>query len=202
MHKEKLSTLLCTHTILRTCKYLDHYIETRTQASFLTHDELDLVLLGYIESAALLTTMIIMVATSILLKETESQWNTSIVDLQSAGKLFSSCMVLVKIDSKLWSSITLGLDWKHEFMVTPSGPQSIVFHIPPRNMWWSFCKTMLRNYFLVEFVGMVEGLLREPSASSRDRRMAERFDHGWARGQAHIYSYVHVIQHIILNGLS
>ena len=38
---------------------VEHYIETRAQASFLTHDELDLVLLGYIESAALLTTTII-----------------------------------------------------------------------------------------------------------------------------------------------
>ena len=38
---------------------VEHYIEARAQASFLTHDKLDLVLLGYIESAALLTSTII-----------------------------------------------------------------------------------------------------------------------------------------------
>ena len=38
---------------------IEHYIQTRAQANFLTHDELDLVLLGQIESAVLLTPTVI-----------------------------------------------------------------------------------------------------------------------------------------------
>ena len=37
---------------------VEHYVQTRVQANFLTRDELDLVILGYIQSAALLTTII------------------------------------------------------------------------------------------------------------------------------------------------
>ena len=38
---------------------VEHYVQTRAQANFLTRDELNLVILGYIQSAALLTTTII-----------------------------------------------------------------------------------------------------------------------------------------------
>ena len=113
---------------------LDYIIEMRAQCNLLSHDELDLVLMGFISSTMLDSDGIRDGRHQNSANEDVSPCHLSIMAIMSVKRHFSSYMALAMIDSRLSRNTIKNRGYKCGNMGTANVPHNTQYHLQPLGM--------------------------------------------------------------------